>query len=122
MLLNELVYSYYSSIFAVVLELEIEMVHAGTRKIRKNTRVETTLNSSGVLIFLPRDPLGQGRSTVSPLCALGHWMPRAMLGSHPSCSSGSWGGRGRGRGGRRVTGTVAVMGRSSGALFMAPIG
>lgn len=65
----------------------------------------------------PRDPLGHGRSTVSPLCVVGHWTPRTSLASQ-TWGSGPWGGRG----GRRVTGTVAVIGRRSGCLLMEPIG
>lgn len=29
----------------------------------------------------PREPLGHGRSTVSPLCVVGHWTPRTSLDS-----------------------------------------
>lgn len=66
----------------------------------------------------PSDPLGHGLSTVSPLCVAGHCTPRATLDSH-TWSSGPCGGTRRGL---RVTGTVAVIGRRSGALLMAPIG
>ncbi len=66
----------------------------------------------------PSDPLGHGLSTVSPLCVAGHCTPRATLASH-TWSSRSCGGTRRGL---RVTGTVAVIGRRSGALLMAPIG
>lgn len=65
----------------------------------------------------PRDPLGHGRSTVSPLWVVGHWTPRTSLDSQ-TCGSRSLGGRG----GRRVTGTVAVIGRRSGCLLIEPIG
>lgn len=67
----------------------------------------------------PRDPLGHGRSTVSPFCVVGHRIPRMSLASQ-TLVSGS-GGRGGGCG-RRVTGTVAVMGRRSGCLLMEPMG
>lgn len=65
----------------------------------------------------PKDPLGHGRSTVSPRWVMGHWIPRTSLASQ-KCRSGLCGGRG----GRRVTGTVAVIGRRSGCLLMEPIG
>lgn len=65
----------------------------------------------------PRDPLGHGRSTVSPRCVLGHWTPRSILDSQTR-DSGPW----AGCGGRRVTGTVAVMGLRSGCLLMEPMG
>lgn len=66
----------------------------------------------------PSDPLGQGRSTVSPLWVEGHCTPLATLDSH-TWGSGPWTG---GRGGRLVTGTVAVIGRRSGPLLIAPMG
>ena len=66
----------------------------------------------------PRDPLGHGRSTVSPLCVVGQSTPRTRLASH-TWGSGPWGG---GWGGWWVTGTVAVIGRRSGCLLMEPIG
>lgn len=75
-------------------------------------------NSHPVISHLPSDPLGHGLSTVSPLWVAGHCTPRATLASHTSIS-GPWGGT---RKGLRVTGTVAVIGRRSGALLMAPIG
>lgn len=67
--------------------------------------------------FSPKDPLGHGRSTVSPRCVVGHWTPRTSFVSQ-NCGSEPWGGWG----GRRVTGTVAVIGRRSGFLLMEPIG
>lgn len=68
-------------------------------------------------MFSPRDPLGHGRSIVSPLCVVGHWTPRTSLASQTWCS-----GPRVGWCGRRVTGTVAVIGRRSGCLLMEPIG
>lgn len=67
--------------------------------------------------YLPSDPLGHGLSTVSPRWVGGHWTPRVTRPSH----MGVRGPCGR-RGGLTVTGTVAVMGRPAGALFIAPTG
>lgn len=71
-----------------------------------------------IIYYSPSDPLGHGLSTVSPLWVEGHCTPRDTLASH-TWSSGPWGGT---RKGLRVTGMVAVIGRRSGALLMAPIG
>lgn len=71
-------------------------------------------------MFSPRDPLGHGRSTVSPLCVVGQRIPRTSLASHTLASPSPAGGRGGA--GRRVTGTVAVIGRRSGCLLMEPMG
>lgn len=77
-----------------------------------------SINSHTIISYSPSDPLGHGLSTVSPLWVAGHCTPRDTLASH-TWSSGPWGGT---RKGLRVTGTVAVIGRRSGALLMAPIG
>lgn len=70
--------------------------------------------------FSPRDPFGHGRSTVSPLCVVGHWIPRTSRASQTFTSPPAAGGGGGC--GRRVTGTVAVIGRRSGCLLMEPMG
>lgn len=71
-------------------------------------------------MFSPRDPLGQGRSTVSPFGVLGQRIPRTSRASQPVASPSAAAGTG-GRG-RRLTGTVAVIGRRSGCLLMEPTG
>lgn len=75
---------------------------------------ETPVNTSP---YWPSDPLGHGLSTASPRWVGGHWTPRVTRPSH----TGVRGPCGR-RGGLTVTGTVAVMGRPAGALFIAPTG
>lgn len=72
------------------------------------------------LCVSPRDPLGHGRSTVSPFCVVGQRIPRTSLASQTLASASGAGGRGGC--GRRVTGTVAVMGRRSGCLLMELMG
>ena len=93
---------------------------------QRKTRCTHTLACSDVhrlMLHLPRDPFGQGLSTVSPFRVGGHWTPRATRPSHPPTWPGPPGAMGTRRGGRGVSGTMAVIGRwSKGPLLMTPIG